>query len=683
MGAGIAAYFTLPFEPSTLLLILTPLLATAVWFTRHIFGARLLLGALLATAMGFNAAQIETISVMHPMMDRDIGPAPVTGTLMVTEVMPEGMRLTLKNPSFEKLPPERTPEFIRIRMNNVGLADLPPPGSTMRVMAQAGAYSEPVAPQAYDFRRVSFFQQLGGVGWSRGKSDKIEVLDTNPPHSITDQFNLFFERMRRAITLRVYARLNSDADVDAAAMTAALLNGEQSSISKPVMQAMRVSGLSHILSISGLHVSMMGLLVYIPLRALLALIPFIALRFPIKKWAAGAAILSTAFYTIFVGSQAPTLRSALGTSILMFAILADRRTQSMRLLALAAFIVMLLQPDGVMGPSFQMSFAAVLCMVAAFEKPLDRALAADTAFSLPAWMRFITRHAWTIVATSVIATAATTPFSIYHFQTFSFYGVAANMLGVPVTSFWIMPCLLLTYLTAPFGWDDIFIDGAGIGVKILMAIANQVSTWPYALIHLPAMPDVALILIVVGGLWLCLWRMKWRYAGLALILAGACYPLYTTTPDFLVTDDGKQWAAVLNDGRMVVGNLDREKFTVTQWQQRLGFPDALDVDELPANETQVRCVDAGCVYTKHGHILAIPKVEAAALEDCARADIIVGNFVMRDCKARTIIDDPALWHKGAHALYISEGNVRVETVRERRGQRPWSAGWGYAHRIDN
>ena len=271
------------------------------------------------------------------------------------------------------------------------------------------------------------------------------------------------------MTLRVYDRLKNS---DEAAMTAALLNGEQSSIAKPVMQSMRVSGLSHILSISGLHVSMMGLLVYFPLRFILAAIPFVALRFPIKKWAAAAAILSTTFYTILVGPQAPTLRSALSTSILMFAILADRRTQSMRLVALAASIVMLLQPDGVMGPSFQMSFAAVLCMVAAFERPLDRVLAANNALSLPGWLHYLRHHAGSIIGTSLIATAATAPFCIYHFQTFSFYGVIANMLGVPLTSFWIMPCLLLTYIAAPFGMDGIFIDGVGLGVRGLIAIAD-------------------------------------------------------------------------------------------------------------------------------------------------------------------------------------------------------------------
>ena len=189
------------------------------------------------------------------------------------------------------------------------------------------------------------------------------------------------------------------------------------------------------------------------------------------------------------------------------------------------------------------------------------------------------------------------------------------------------------------------------------------------------MPDVALILITLGGLWLCIWRQAWRWAGMASIIAGACYPLYTATPDFLVTDDGKEWAAMADNGQLVVSNLDREKFTVSQWQQRLGFPTALDVLELPKDETQVRCDDMGYTYTKAKQIVAMPNVDAAVLEDCTQASIIVSPVLVRDCKATTIIDDPALWHRGAHALYITDGGVRVETVRDHRGQRPWSPGW--------
>lgn len=689
VAAGIAVYFALGFEPSGLALWASPVLVAGLWLARKHFALFAPLLAALTLALGFNAAQLETRMVAAPMMDRMIGPAPLEGRLMVAEAMPEGVRLTLKDPVISRLPEDKTPAFARVRMKGLELADAPPPGALVRVMAQVGPLSEPVAPHAYDFRRQSYFQMLGGTGWSRSKA---EILDPAPPATGWERFLLMFERARRLVTL--HARQHAQGD--AAAMTAALLNGAQSGISKDVLQDMRVSGLSHLLSISGVHVSMMGLLIYFPLRALMALIPWVALHWPVRKIAACGAMVATILYIFLVGPQAPTLRSALSTGLVMFAILVDRRAMSMRLVTLAAAAVMLIQPDGVMGPSFQMSFAAVLAMVAAYEKPFDKALAGNSllaASSAPeetqktdeetsisfwrrSWLKTALRHLRDVVLTSLVATAATTPFTIFHFQTFSFYGVVANMIAIPLTSFWIMPCILLTYLTAPFGLDGIFITGAGWGVDGVIAMAHAVAAWPFAQLHMPAMPAWALIVIVLGGLWLCLWRLKWRWLGLLPILAGSLYAFVTPLPDLLIAPDGKQWAVRLEDGRLAVANLDREAFTVTQWQQRLGNPDALDVYELPATEQGLRCDEAGCALRREGMTLAMPAIDSAALEDCEMADVVIAPFAIRACEAAHVIDLGAFREHGAYALFLEHGKLRIETSRKLRGARPWSPGWG-------
>ncbi|MER2520671.1 MAG: ComEC/Rec2 family competence protein [Bdellovibrionales bacterium] len=686
VAAGIAVYFALPFEPSGYFLCAAPALAAGLWLARNHLGSFVLCLAALALALGFNAAQLETRMVAAPMLDRMIGPAPIEGRLVTTEAMPEGARLTLKNPVIPRLSDEKTPAFVRIRMKGLAFNDAPPPGALIRAMAQIGPLSEPVAPNAYDFRRQSFFRNLGGTGWSHSA---IEILDPSPPATPWERFLLMFERARRLVTLHVHAHLSGDK----AAMTAALLNGLQSGISKNALEAMRVSGLSHLLSISGVHVSMMGLLIYVPLRLLMALIPWVALNLPARKIAAVGAIVATILYTFLVGPQAPTLRSALSTGLVMFAILVDRRAMSMRLVTLAAAAVMLIQPDGVMGPSFQMSFAAVLAMVAAFEKPFDEALARGHLFVssapenpessdelLPSstrrpWLKIIPQHLRDVILTSLVATAATTPFTIFHFQTFSFYGVIANMIAIPLTSFWIMPCILLTYLTAPFGLDRLFIVGAGWGVDGIISIARFVAEWPFAQLHMPAMPAWSFVAIILGGVWLCLWRRRWRWLGLAPILIGAMYPLVTPLPDLLVAPDGKQWAARVEDGRLAVANLDREAFTVTQWQQRLGNPETLDIHDLPASEHALRCDEAGCALRRAGVTVALPILEPAALEDCELADLVIAPFDIRDCAGKRVIDWSAFRAHGAYALYVERGALRLEASRLGRGARPWSPGW--------
>ncbi len=669
MGAGIIVYFTLTVEPPIWILGISPILMAGIWLARQQYVAQLVLSALLAFALGFNAAQIETHFAAAPMLDRETSVLPITGRLMLTEVMPEGVRLTLKEPDIGRWEKEHIPEKIRIRMDQKTLADIPPPGSRINMWAQIGPFSEPVMPGATDFRRQSYFRQLGGLGWSYSH---INLVEDGPPSPWKDKFSLAFENARLTLAQHVYAQLSGDV----AAMTAARLNGEQTAISKPVIEAMRIAGLAHLLSTSGFHVTIMGLLVYFPIRALLALIPWIALRYPIKKWAAFGAILSAMGYTFLVGSQAATLRSLLMTGIVMLAILVDRRAAPMRLVVLSAALVMLIAPDALLGPSFQMSFAAVLCLIAAHERKYQNIETDTLRIGMPRWAGGVERYIGAIIMTSLIATAATTPFSIYHFQSFSLYGFVANTLAIPLTSFWVMPCILMAYITAPFSLDGIFIDGAGAGISFTIKIAETVASWPYSIIYLKAMPGIALGLIVVGGLWLCLWRKKWRWLGLAPILVGGCYGFYTTYPDFMASPDGKQWAARLEDGRLAVSNLDHGDFITEQWQERLGNIETVDVRDLPDIENQLRCDKMGCVYRHGTHVLALPRLEIAALEDCEHADVVVAPYLINACAAKNVIDDRSFWNHGAHTISFDGDAMRINYSRERRGLRPWSPGYG-------
>ena len=622
VALGVVGYFALEFEPSLTALVATPLLTLTTFAVRHKFCLMLPLFVLTLIALGFNASQIETRYSYTPMLDREQGPLPVTGRVMFTEVMPEGVRLTLKDLEIARMSPEATPVKIRIKMNNKELSDIPPPGARIKLFAQISPFSEPVMPGATDFRRQSYFRQLGGLGWSYSK---IELIDAAPPStSWRDDFYLMFEHARITLAQHVYARLSGDV----AAMTVTRMNGEQAAISKPVIEAMRTAGLAHLLSTSGFHVTIMGLLVYFPLRAMLALIPWIALRFPIKKWAAAGAIMSTMGYTLLVGSQAATLRSMIMCGIAMMAVIIDRRSAPLRLVLLSAFITMLVAPNATLGPSFQMSFAAVFCLIASHGAKLSWLITPDEKMPFPGWVKGTIDHFASIFTTSLIATAATTPYTIYHFQTFSFYGFVANMLAIPLTSFWIMPCLLMAYILVPFGLDGWFIDVAGVGMDLTIKVAREVSSWPYSILYFPAMPGVALALMTIGGMWFCIWRLKWRWLGVIPLAIGCMYPLYAPKPDVMIAPDGKVWAARLDDGRLAVSNLDRDEFIYTQWQQRLGMPTLVDIYELTDKDQQLRCDNAGCIYNLGDKRIAFPTLESAVYEDCEQANVIVAPFVI-------------------------------------------------------
>jgi len=671
IAAGITLYTYAPFEPSSFFLFLSPLLTLVLIVTRRWLSLRPVLAALLALSLGFNAAQFESKWADAPMLETKTGPVSITGRLMHIEVLPQNRtRLTIKDPFLRSLPRDQTPRFLRIK-TKMPLEELPQAGQRINLWGPLWPPSEPVAKGAYNFRRHAFFKQIGGSGFAYGK---IRLRKTTPPPFFWDGFYLIFEHARRDLFQMSFENLEGPE----AAMTAALLSGSQASIGPDVMRAMRASGLSHLLSISGIHVSMVALLIYIPLRFLLALFPWLALRFSIKKIAAATAIIGTSLYVLLVGPETPTVRSALMTAIAMFAIITNRKTMSMRLVALASMPIMLLAPSAVMGPSFQMSFAAVLAMVAAYEKKIDKTIKEGLSFEVPNWLRGLWKQGHAIILTSLIATAATTPFALLHFQTFSFYGVVANIIAIPLTSFWIMPNLLLIHLVAPFGLEAPFVHGAGFGVKLIIDLAQEIASWPYARIDMPPMPTLAFFLSLGGGAWLCLWQKKWRLLGVAPLLLACFYPFFVTPPSVFVAEEENVWAVRLDKEELVISGKKKNGFLTSQWQQLSSTSKVNFIQKCLTGEKGLACQKDFCLFEKGGSSIAflLNKTDPAIIQKlCDTKEIVMAPFDLSSCAAPHIIDPNALYAHGGYSILFGKDGPQIKTVRQKRGTRPWSLGW--------
>jgi competence protein ComEC len=392
------------------------------------------------------------------------------------------------------------------------------------------------------------------------------------------------------------------------AMASALLTGEQTAIPKTVMDDMRTSGLAHLLSISGLHVGLVAGLVMMVIRAGLALIPPVALRYPIKKWAAVAGMAAAFAYMLVVGSPVPTERSVLTTGLALGAILLDRNPLSLRLVACAAAAIMLLEPESLLGPSFQMSFGAVIALVAAFEVIRG------------GWTRLFSGAAWPVriflyiagtVLTSVVASLATLPFSLFHFQQVQYFGVLANMIAVPITSFWVMPWGLIAYLALPLGLEEWPLEAMALGCRLIIATARTVAGLPGASQTLPAMPVAGLALITFGGLWLCLWSRSWRLLGLPAILLGLATVAFAPRPDILVTGDGKLMAVRDAGGRLMLSSQRAGRIARETWLRR----DGVDSDSVAPSwprtgltpDGGLSCDALGCLYRTKGKTVALVK----------------------------------------------------------------------------
>lgn len=661
-GGGAALYFSLRFEPPWWVGLAAVSVAALVMLGLRRWLAGLVVGlGLLVVAAGFLVAQGEAALVAAPILSRELGSAVVTGRVMAVERRPGALRLTLRDPVVSKLKPEDTPKAIRIRVSDKHSP--PAPGAMVRLRATLSPPPPPAEPGAFDFQRRAYFMGLGATGFSVGAP---EILDA-PPVTGWSQTSIWFEQARGYIARRVAATI---ADPVEASVTAALLNGEEFAIPDETMDAFRFSGLAHLLSISGLHVGIAAGILFYVVRALLALSPWIALRWPIKKIAALFGILSALAYTLLVGAPLPTVRSVLMTGMIMGAVMLDRDPLSMRLVAFAGIATTAMDPEGMLGPSFQMSFAAVVALIAAFEKISEPMAAWRRGFG---WFGKAVLYVGGIVLTSVIATLATLPFSLFHFQQIAFYGVLSNMIAIPITSFWVMPWSLVAYALLPFGLEAPALIAMNWGDRAVIATAVFFAGLPWSSITVPAMSAGGFMAVVLGGIWLCAWTRPWRWLGLIAVIGGLATPALVQRPDILVSGDGKLMGVRAASGRLSL-SAKAEGRTGESWLQRDGEPQAAPPWPLSGRgvDDRLSCDALGCLYRAHGRTVSFIRLPDALDEDCGAVDALIGPVSARACRAPLVIDRWRLRREGAHALYLEAGGVRVDSVRDLRGDRPWT-----------
>ena len=666
LGLGIGLYFALSGEPP-------------IWLGLAGIAAALILGrlgrrrtvplvaalGLGVLALGFAAAQWRTVTVEAPVLDHRLGPTGVAGRVVAVEILPGASRVTLERLRIARLAPARTPERARLRLG--GNQPRLVPGDWIRVRAVLSPPPPPpAAPGAFDFQRQSYFRQLGAVGFSLG----VATVEEHHRAEGLAAFGIALERLRLRISERILAGL----DGTPGAIAAALMTGTRGAIPAEGMAAIRDSGLAHLLAISGLHIGLVAGIVFIVLRGALALMPPLALRYPIKKWAAAAALAGALAYALIAGATVPTQRAFLMIGLVLLAILFDRRGLSMRLVAWAAFAILLFRPESLLGASFQMSFAAVTALVAGYEVVRDRRRLDEA--GPPSWPRRALLYLGGVALTTLIAGTATAPFAIYHFNRFAVFGLAANLVAVPVTALWIMPWAVAAFLLMPLGLESLALVPMGLGIEVVIRVAETVAAWPGAVTLVPAMPVWGLAALGLGGLWLCLWRRPWRAWGLAGIAAGLVGVAVTAPPDVLVDGGGRLMAVRSASGAFAVSTRRTERFNRGVWLRRVG-QDA-DAPLWPRQgfsaDGRLICDHLGCILRAKGHVVALVSRRQGLAEDCWIADVVVSAVPVRgSCPAaKTLIDRFDLWRQGGHALWLLDnGGVRVESVNQERGQRPW------------
>lgn len=672
MAVGIGWYFALIQEPPLWLgIILTLALALGTRLAWRLPVARILLLALSLAAFGFSCAQWRTVIVYTPILAKDHGPAEVAGTILAIENLGDdgvpGARLLLKDLEIEDLAPGQTPRKIRLRVRDAAIFKI---GQRVKLLAQLMPPSPPVMPGAFDFQRYLYFQGIGAVGFVY----KFIGVEREP----ANQFSEWAEDMRRAVDMDVAANMPAHQS----GIAAALLTGRQTTISEGDKQAMQNSGLAHLLAVSGLNVGLFASSIFFALRFLMALWPQFALRYPVKKIAAFAAFFAACFYLVLAGFVIPAQRAVIMIGMMLVAVMLDRSPLSLRLLAFAAGIVLIIAPESLISASFQMSFAAVAGLILFFERFQEQLSAL---YNKSGFVRRAFLYLMGVCVTTVVASIATTPLSLYHFQQMTSYGLLANLVAVPLMAFMIMPAAIVALFLMPLGLSFAPLWVMGLGVDWTLAIARFVADLPGAVTHWAMWPPETLALLFGGFIWLVLWRggLKW----LGLIPVVICVWMIAThvLPTMIISNKFDVVAVRGEDGALHVSTLRKQKFAIENWERLYGFLPASSIKwprEGAAEGVPLICDPSACRLEMEGQKISVVFNLEALPEEMLWADVAlstspVGKPLRVEFLAagshRILIDKFDVLDGGAHGLWLSAEGVRVESSEQHRGQRPWSS----------
>jgi competence protein ComEC len=663
LGVGVWGYFQLPAEPGLLVATMPALVACALAFSwRRGLAAVLLTNSLLAVTMGFGLAKLRAAWVDAPVLQGPLARAEVMGFVEAVESgLRRGQRATLRVVKLGSLDPEKRPKRVRIRM--MAREPVLKPGDPVKLKATLAPPARPASPGDYDFARAAWFQGVGAVGYAV-TPPAVDRSIGEPP--LVLGIAAAIERLRQAIGERVRQALPGEEG----AIATALITGERGGISAETNDAFRDSGLFHILSISGLHMTVMAGAVFFAVRLALAAIPAIALRFPIKKWAAATAVAGAFGYLLISGSAIATVRSWIMISIMFAAVMLDRPALALRNVALAALVILAVAPESLYDAGFQMSFAAVVALLSGYELLRDRMAARPRGAALGPALKVLLFFGGIILST-VIASLAVAPFAAYHFHKSQQYAVLANLIAIPICNAVVMPASLATLVLMPLGLETAPLWIMGKGIEGMVWCAYAVAGLPGAVGRIPAFSDLAFALMIGGGLWVCLWRRRWRLAGLAGVAAGLALTPFSERPDLLVGRDGHLVAARGADGRLWALPAAGAAFELQRWLERDG--DGRTAREA-TSEDKFRCDGVGCLVSLKGKLVAVSRHPAALADDCRRADLLILAFpVPRGCERTSpTIDFFAARQGGTHTVRIDGGEYKISSVAASRGDRPWS-----------
>jgi competence protein ComEC len=687
-GLGAALYMGLKAEPSLWVAVSVAALACLAAAGARL-GARhrglFAISWLIAlVACGFLCAKIHSDRVAAPIAPNGLGVVSVRGWVVDVETPSEhGERLLIAPTRISGLAPERTPTRIRLVVAAPGGPEsLPPPGTAISVSTLLDPPPGPASPGAYDFARDAWFEGIGGVGLAM-RPPAPTFLD-DPPWALG--LDMAVNALRWSVAERLAASISQvmgPDDQGASGLAVAVTTSHQDWLAPDHRDDLRGSGLAHMLAIAGLHTAAISGFAFFAFRLAIAAWPWLALRVPGKKVAAVGALIVVACYLVLSGAHPPARRAAITAGVAFFAILVDRRAVSLHSLALAALLILIIEPDVVLAPGFEMSFCATASLIALAE--LWRRPVAVIGLAWP--LAFLQKARDGLIAlamVSFVAGMATGPFAIQHFNRVANYGVFANLTADFLASAVLMPALGLSLLAQALGLDQSIAAPvywlAGWAARGVLLLGHIFAAAPGASVSLSSAPQIALAISYVGIVFACLWRGSLRWIGVPMAAAVALWPR-PAAPVAWIASDGDD-AAIVAAGQEISLKPGVRAYATQLWAQHRGFTLAqTPLEAVARQKAAFDCNRLGCAPLGAGRPAIAAwwtrrKPAAGRLESlCAHADILILRADVAtpsNCAAAIVLRRDAFAGGGAAEVFATPGGWRIAWSQAERGERPWT-----------
>ncbi|WP_238381091.1 ComEC/Rec2 family competence protein [Alkalilacustris brevis] len=658
LALGIGSYFALPRELSAgewaLATLAGALLLALAWRRPETWRPLALAGVLALAGLALAAARSHHVAA--PVLERHYYGAIEGRIVVIDRSISDAQRLTLDQVVLERRSAARTPARVRVSLHGRQGFITPEIGMRVILTGHLSPPGGPVEPGGFEFRRLAWFDRLGAVGYTR-----TPVLALAPPEP--GGVRQAITRLRMTISAAVQARMPGEPG----AFAAAILTGDRSGIGRETLEHLRASNLAHLLAISGLHMGLLTGFVFAALRYGLALIPPLALRLPTKKIAAVLALGAAAFYLMLSGGNVATERAFTMVAVMLVAVLADRRAISLRSVAIAATLILLLRPEALTQAGFQMSFAATTALVAVFGLMRE----APGRHRAPRWAQ----AALGLVICSTVAGLATAPVAAAHFNRLAEYGLVANLLSVPLMGSLVMPAAVIAAFLVPLGLAWLPLKAMEAGTRWILGVAEWVAGLDGAVVPIAQPPGWVLPLLALGALWLMLWPGRARWAGPLAMAAALTGWATADRPALLIADTGTLAGVMTPQGR-ALSKASGERFVARNWLEADGdMATPADANARPGMDGTGGTLRFDLSGTPVVHLTGRGATGRVATA-CDTADLVILG-ALHDGPAPAgcqVIDSGYLARSGALAIRSATGGggLHITSAEARAGRRPWT-----------